>query len=209
MSLGMVVLTVTGVLVYAGVLQRVLDRMYLSDRKALLLLALMFAGTWLPTVTFGLVSVSLGGAVIPVGICIYLLIRADTSWERWRAIVSAVISAGAIYGLTLLLPPEAEMIPIEPNLIYGIASGLISWILSRSRRDAWICGVLGILISDSATAVINWTKGIDQQLILGGGGVFDAAVVSGVLAVLLAEFTGEAVERIVRRRRMTREGQQR
>lgn len=209
MSLGMVVLTVTGVLVYAGVLQRVLDRMYLSDRKALLLLALMFASTWLPTVTIGRVSVSLGGAVIPVGICVYLLIRADTSWERWRAIISAVISAAAIYGITLLLPPEAEMIPIEPNLIDGIASGLIAWILSRSRRDAWICGVLGILISDTATAVINWTKGIEQQLILGGGGVFDAAVVSGVLAVLLAELTGEVVERIVRRHRMTREGQQR
>ena len=78
MSAGMVILTVVAVLIFFGILQRVLDRMYLTDRAALLLVALMFVGTLLPRINLGMVSISLGGAVIPLGVCIYLLIRA-----RW------------------------------------------------------------------------------------------------------------------------------
>ena len=45
MSTGMLVLTVVAVLVFFGVAQRVLDRMRLTDRQALLLVAAMFVGT--------------------------------------------------------------------------------------------------------------------------------------------------------------------
>lgn len=41
MSIGMVLLTVVAVLVFFGVAQRVLDKLYLSDRAALILIALM------------------------------------------------------------------------------------------------------------------------------------------------------------------------
>ena len=44
MSIGMVLLTVVAVLVFFGVAQRVLDKLYLSDRAALILIALMFFG---------------------------------------------------------------------------------------------------------------------------------------------------------------------
>ena len=51
MSIGMVLLTVVAVLVFFGVAQRVLDKLYLSDRAALILIALMFFGTLIPNVT--------------------------------------------------------------------------------------------------------------------------------------------------------------
>ena len=78
MSTGMLVLTVVAVLVFFGVAQRVLDRMRLTDRQALLLVAAMFVGTLLPNVELGQVSLNLGGAVIPLGVCIY------TSFHLWR-----------------------------------------------------------------------------------------------------------------------------
>ena len=61
MSIGMVLLTVVAVLVFFGVAQRVLDKLYLSDRAALILIALMFFGTLIPNVTIGNVSISIGG----------------------------------------------------------------------------------------------------------------------------------------------------
>ena len=42
MSLGMILLVVLALLILFGVLQRVLDRMALTDRQALLLVALIF-----------------------------------------------------------------------------------------------------------------------------------------------------------------------
>ncbi|MBQ8202420.1 MAG: DUF1614 domain-containing protein [Clostridia bacterium] len=199
MSAGMMILTVTAVLVFCGVLQRVLDRMYMRDREALAVIGAMLVGTLLPNVKLGPVSVSVGGALIPVAICVYLLIRADESLERWRTLLGSVLTGAAVYGLSLLLPAEAEELPVDPMLLYGLAGGVIAWVLGRSRRGAFICGIAGVLLADVTTAAVNWAKGIDQQLVLGGAGIADAVVISGVLAVLMCELVGEAVERMVRR----------
>lgn len=200
MSIGMVVLTVAAVLVFFGVAQRVLDRMHLTDKMALVLIAAMFVGTLLPNVEFGMVSVSIGGCVIPLGVCVYLFIKADEGKERLRAGIGAVLTAPAVYALSVFLPNEPEQMWLDPNLIYGLAGGLIAWLLGRSRRAAFICGVIGVLLADIVTALVNWSKGIDQQLVLGGAGLADTVVISGILAVLLAELVGEIAERITRRK---------
>ena len=41
-------------------------------------------------------------------------------------------------------------------------------------------------------------RGTQQQLVLGGAGLADSVVISGILAVLLAELVGEIMERIQR-----------
>lgn len=201
MSVGMVLLTVVAVLVFFGVLQRVLDRMYLTDRMALLLIAAMFIGTLLPNITVGMVAVNIGGAVIPLGVCIYLFCKANETRERVRALIGTAVTAAVVYGLSVLLPDEPEQMWIDPNWLYGLSGGAVAWLLGRSRRCAFICGVTGVILADIVTAVINWSKGIDQQLVLGGAGIGDTAVISGVVAVLLAELLGEMIERIARKRR--------
>lgn len=198
MSIGMVVLTVAAVLVFFGVAQRVLDRMHLTDKMALVLIGAMFVGTLLPNVELGKVSISIGGCVIPLGVCAYLFIKADEGKERLRAAIGAVLTAAAVYALSALLPNEPEQMWLDPNLIYGLAGGLIAWLLGRSRRAAFICGVIGVLLADIVTALVNWNNGIDQQLVLGGAGIGDTVVISGILAVLLAELVGEITERLTR-----------
>lgn len=201
MSIGMLILTVVAVLVFFGVLQRVLDRLHLTDRMALILIAAMFIGTLLPSISIGKVSINIGGAVIPLGVSLYLLYKADERKERIRALIGAVLTGAAVLGLSMLLPDEPEAMFMDPNLVYGIVGGVIAWILGRSRRAAFICGVVGVILADMVTACINWSKGIDQQLVLGGAGIGDTVVISGVLAVLLAELVGEVVERLARKRK--------
>ena len=199
MSIGMVLLTAAAILVFFGAAQRVLDRMYLTDRAALLLIALMFFGTLIPEIRIGSVAVSIGGAVIPAGICAYLLIRAGTWKERTRAIAGALLTAAIVYTVSaFVLPDEPEQLPVDPMYLNGVIAGLIAYVLGRSRRGAFICGVLGVLLADTAVAVINRFNGIEQTLHLGGAGVFDAAMISGLLAVFLAELVGEILERITR-----------
>lgn len=206
MSIGTIVLTVVAVLIFFGALERVLDRMRLTDRAALLLIAAMFVGTLLPNIQLGQVSLGIGGAVIPLGVCVYLLIRANESREVWRSLIGAVLTGAAMFGLSMLLPDEPEEMFMDPNLLYGLAGGAIAWLLGRSRRGAFICGVTGVILADVATAILNWNRGVDQQLVLGGAGIADTVVISGVLAVLLAELVGEIAERVARTRRPAREG---
>lgn len=196
MSIGMVLLTVLALLILFGVGQRVLDRMYLTDRQALLMVAAIFVGGWLPDLQFGRVTLNIGGALIPLGICIYLLVRAGTNKERIRALVAAVLTGAAVYLLGRIMPADPIQTYIDPNYVYGLAAGVVAYLLGRSRRAAFFAGVVGVLLADVAVGAVNWANGIDQTLHLGSAGALDAVVISGLLAVLLAEFVGEALERL-------------
>lgn len=201
MSFGSLLLIIAAILVFCGLLQRVLDRMYLTDRQALLLIGLMLLGTFVPGITWGNVTFHIGGALIPLGVCIYLLIRADSLHERWRSVIGSIVTAVLIYLLSKILPAEAEKMWMEPMWLYGICGGVVAWLIGRSRRAAFICGVVGTLLADTASFIVAMMDGYSAELHLGGGGIADACVISGVVAVLLCETVGEMLERITRRNR--------
>lgn len=200
MTAGMMLLTIAAVLVFCGLLQRVLDRMHLTDRQALLIIGVMFIGSLLPNIVIGPISVNIGGALIPLTICVYLLVKADTDTERWRMMFGSLLTGGAVYALSVLLPAEAEELALDPMWLYGLCGGVIAWVLGRSRRGAFVCGVVGVILADIVSAIIASMQGYQTQLVLGGAGIADAAVISGVMAVLLCELLGETIERIVRSR---------
>ena len=198
MSIGLILLAVVSALVLFGVAQRVLDKMGLTDRAALVIAAALFFGGLIPNIRLGRVSVNLGGAVVPLGVCVYLLVKTDTRKEFWRSILGSILTAAIVFALGRNMPSEPESIIIDPNYVYGLVGGAVAYILGRSRRGAFICGVLGVVLADLAVAVLNWTRGLDQTLTLGGAGMMDVIVLSGLIAVLLAEIVGEITERMVR-----------
>ena len=200
MTFGSFLLSALAVLVLLGAGQRVLDKMRLSDRGALLLIALMFVGGLIPDIDLGAVRLNIGGALIPLGICVYLLVTADTGTERARGLIGAVLTSAAIYLLGRVMPAEPEKIALDPIYVCGIAGGILGWLLGRSRRGAFISGVLGVLLADTVNAVTLWASGVGQELVLGGAGIFDTTVISGILAVLLCELVGELMERVARSR---------
>ena len=198
MAVGLIVLSIVSVLVVFGAAQRVLDRMQLSDRAALVIAALIFFGGLLPEIRLGSVAVNVGGALVPLGVCVWLLAKTDTKREFWRAILGSLLTGLAVFLLGRLLPSEPEAFFLDPIYLYGVAGGLAAYILGRSRRAAFICGVLGVMLADVATALLNWQQDISQTLVLGGAGAMDTIVIAGILAVLLAEFVGEVIERAAR-----------
>lgn len=199
MSVGTLILMIAAILVFCGLLQRVLDRMYLTDRQALMIIGAMLVGTFLPNIAIGLVSVNIGGAIIPLGICVYLFCKADKPNERWRTLFGSLLTGILVYSLSKLLPSEAEMLPLDPMWFYGVCGGIVAWVIGRSRRAAFICGITGVLLADIANALVIWIQGYQTQLTLGGAGIADATVISGVIAVLMCELVGETIERIVRK----------
>ena len=87
---------------------------------------------------------------------------------------------------------------MDPILLYGLAAGAIAYIFGRSRRCAFIAGVIGMMLSNTANAVYVWMKGVPQDFVLGGAGAVDGIVVAGLVGVLLAELLGEIIERMKR-----------
>lgn len=204
MTFGMIVLLVLSLLVIFGVGQRVLDRMRLNDKWAIGVMLAIFIGGLIPAIPIGNWRIGIGGCLIPLALCVWVLIKADSGLEVMRAIFGALLTAAAVWLVSLLVPAEPEAIVIDPNYLYGIVAGIIAYILGRSRRAAFVCAVVGLLLADIATGIVNAVNGVDTLVRLGTGGAFDAIVISGLIAVMLAEFMGELIERIVRGRRKER-----
>ena len=202
MSIGLIMLVVVSLLVLFGVAQRVLDRLRLTDREALLFAALIFIGGLLPEIPVTpLLSFNIGGALVPLGLCAYLLVKAGTGREKARSLAAAVLTGVAIYFMGRLLPDEPEQAFMDYNVLYGLAGGLVAYVFGRSRRGAFVAGVLGAMIADIWSAMDVWRSNMTQPLVLGGAGALDVIVTAGLTAVLLAELVGELIERMSRGRR--------
>ena len=201
MTVGLILLIVTGLLIAFGAGQRALDRLRLTDAQAYVFIALIIVLGFVPEIPLGRVSVNLGGCLLPLGLSVYLFVKADSAWERWRSIIAALVTGAAVWALMRFLPDEPETVPVEPNWLYGIAAAVAAYVLGRSRRCAFIGGVTGVLLAQTASVIPVWLQGVDQTLVLGGAGAFDAVVVAGFLGVMLAEIVGEITERIVRGRK--------
>jgi uncharacterized membrane protein len=197
MSIGTLILIASTILIIFGVGERVLDHLRLNDKVAIIVIIAMIAGTFIPDLKLSdIVSVNVGGAIIPLALVVYLLIKAGTAKEKIRAIVASIITGGLILLADYLLPAEPEQMFMNMNYLYGIIGGLTAYLFGRSRRAAFIAGTLGIILADVTGVIMNLNQGVQSPLRLGGAGVADAVVVSGFLALLLAEFVGELREKM-------------
>jgi uncharacterized membrane protein len=200
MPAGMTILVVAAALIYFGVAQRMLDKMRLTDTQALLFIGLMVAGSFITVpILSGRTNIGLnvGGTLVPLGIVIYLLVTADSAYERIRASIAAVVTAAIIFGIAQYtdFDPSSGAI-IDPLWLFSIVAGIVGYLAGRSRRAAFIAGVLGILLTDVVHAVRARMANMNTTTVLGGAGVFDAMVIAGIIAVALAELVGEARERL-------------
>lgn len=198
MPAGFIILVLVSVLILLGVAHRVLDRLRLTDGGALAVIAAMLVGTFIPDISISRnIAVNIGGAIIPVALAVYLFIKAGTTKERTRAIFAALAAGAAVYALSKILPagPEENQF-MNYYYLYALVGGGIAYLLGRSRRSAFIAGIMAIVLSDLVQAVVNWYTGIPGRTVFGGAGAFDATVIAGVFAVVLAEFIGETREKM-------------
>lgn len=205
MPLGMITLLVILALVYFGTAQRILDRMRLTDKQAIILLLAIGLGSFVDIPILAApteLTINIGGALIPILLCGWLIIKADTMRERLRAVISALLVGVLVFVASRYMPNEPETMFIDPKILYGTTAGLIAYAAGRSRRSAFIGGVLGIVISDLLHMGMLLTSGMAGTTALGGAGAFDVIMIAGLVAVMTAECIGEVRERMSRSDRL-------
>lgn len=206
-SIGIIILIVVSVVVYLGLAQRALDRMRLSDRGALAFIGAIIVGSFinipLPFLPFT-TSVNVGGALVPVGLAIYLLYRAGSRKEWTRALLGAGATGAIVYVIGSLVNAGPTMEPagryavIDAIYLYPLVGGIVAYIIGRSRRAAFIGATLGVLLVDIIHYVWLITQGApaNYAVTIGGAGAFDTIVLAGIIAIILAEIIGESFERL-------------
>lgn len=205
-SIGIIVLIIVSIIIYLGLAHRALDRMRLSDREALIVIAAIILGSFinipLPFLPFT-TSINVGGALVPFVLAVYLLVKAGSNKEWIRALVGAVATAVIVYIVGSLINRGATMEPagryavLDAIYLYPLAGGVVAYIFGRSRRSAFVAATLGVLMVDIFHYAWLLRQGAPANYVvsIGGAGAFDTIVLAGIIAVLLAEIVGEFLER--------------
>lgn len=184
-------LALVSILIFLGLGQRVLDRMRLTDTAALLILAAMIAGHFFPTINLGLhLRVNLGSVAL-LGIAAYLLLTTSPR-ESASALGISLATALLVVITDKVLPPDPGL--LDPVFSAGIFAGILAYLWNRSRRGAFIAGILGVFLADLVAFIQLLVQGINQPIVLGSGGMFSSAVICPFLAVFIAEVIGEVRE---------------
>lgn len=196
-NFGIVLLLAVAVIVYLGLAQRALDRLRLSDRAALLFLVAMIIGGFLPDLPLGgNISINLGGGVIPIILAVYLWSKCERS-EINRSIIALIITSVLVYAAMKIMPLEPTYnFFLDPLYVIAIIAGLVAYASGRTRRGSFIAGSMAMVLNDLAAQVENIFTGAVSAIAIGGAGVFDAVLIAGFIALALAEFIGETVERV-------------
>jgi len=192
---GLIALVVISILIYFGVAHRVLDRLRLSDKAALGVIAAIIIGSFIDIPLGSRIVINLGGLIV-IGLALYVLLGAGTAYEKLRAIIAAAVTALVLYLAGRYLGAEPENMFVDPMYIYPIVAGIVGYIAGRSRRGAFFAAVMGVLALDVGQYFYLARTGQAGTVHVGGAGAFDALILAGVLAVLLAEIIGETLERV-------------
>lgn len=198
MTVGAILLLVVSILIFLGLAQRVLDRLGLTDRSALLFVGAMLIGGFLPDIPLSSnLAINIGGGLIPLILVGYLFVKAGSSMERIRAAVALFATAVITYIVLKIFPLEPTYaVLVDPLYLVALIAGVIGYLAGRSRRTAFIAGVGAIVLNDIFTRIELFARGAKSSLTIGGAGIFDATLVSGLIALGLAELVGEIRERM-------------
>jgi uncharacterized membrane protein len=132
------------------------------------------------------IAVNVGGAVIPVLLCISIMIQQGVRGRMLMTLgVTTLVThllARPVPGVGIALPP------LLPSLVTAGMAILID--RREAPRTAFIAGTLGTLIGADLLN-LRVVRDLGAPVVsIGGAGTFDGVFLIGILAVLLAGFRG-------------------
>jgi uncharacterized membrane protein len=143
----------------------------------------LFGGSPLEFTGKTLITINLGGGVMPCAFSLYLLLHTPITLAE--TIVATALMTGLSYAASR---PIARVGIGMPLLLAPAGAALLAVILDpgNSAPLAYVCGTLGVLIGADVLRLNNIRSMGVPIASIGGAGTFDGVFITGIVAVLLA-----------------------
>ncbi|MDN5849012.1 MAG: DUF1614 domain-containing protein [Nitrococcus sp.] len=131
------------------------------------------------------IAINVGGALIPIVLSIYLLIKN-------KLYLAALLGIAAVAGTVHLLAAPVPGAGISvPAFVPPLVTTAVALLLSRAYAAplAYICGSLGTLIGGDLLNLGQIQNLGTAVASIGGAGMFDGIFITGLLAMVLASLT--------------------
>jgi uncharacterized membrane protein len=129
-----------------------------------------------------LVALNVGGALIPILVSLYLLVRTRMVV---RMLIGTAIVAAVVHALARLVPGAGIAVPmfVPPIVAAGVALLLA---FRRAPPVAYVAGSMGTLVGADILNLGQIARLGAPVVSIGGAGTFDGVFLTGILAGLLA-----------------------
>ena len=137
-----------------------------------------------PTVHTGetVIAVNVGGALIPILISIYLLLKTRM---LGRMVIGTAVVAAVVHSMAELVPGVGIAVPIFiPPLVAAAVALILAF--RQAPPVAYVSGAMGTLIGADLLNLDRITQLGAPVLSIGGAGTFDGIFLTGIIAGLLA-----------------------
>lgn len=134
------------------------------------------------------IAVNLGGCVVPVAICLYLLTTVPNAFAGFLA--ATVMVTVICHSLARPVPGFGISIPVLiPPLSAAISAYVVTRMLElpihQAAGIAYVSGVLGVLIGADLLNLGRIRSLGAPMVSIGGAGTFDGIFLTGILSVML------------------------
>jgi uncharacterized membrane protein len=134
------------------------------------------------------ISVNIGGAVVPVLMCIFLVVHLPEALPGF--IIATVMVTVVCKSLARPIPGLGISIPVLiPPIVAGISAYIVTELLAYTMPTAaaiaYVSGVLGVLIGADLLNLGRIRTLGAPMVSIGGAGTFDGIFLTGILSVIL------------------------
>jgi len=130
-----------------------------------------------------MVSMNVGGALIPIFLSIYLMLK-------WQIFFEPILGVAIVSAISYRLARSVRGVGIAlPLFIPPLLAALVAILISSSEYTpavAYISGTLGTLIGADLLHLKDISRINAPVVSIGGAGTFDGIFLTGIIAVLLA-----------------------
>ena len=179
--------------VQIGILTIAFDKLGLSAESAYLLFMTILFGSMINLPLFDMkaeaeegatrITVNVGGCVVPVAFCIYLL--KHHSFEPAALLTAVSVVTLLSWKVSRQLPGIGIGMPV---FLAPVTAAAVSYLLDARQAAplAYISGTLGVLIGSDLLHLKELKKMGAPIASIGGAGSFDGIFITGIVAALLA-----------------------
>ena len=134
-----------------------------------------------PTVATTIVAVNVGGAIIPILMCLWLMPRTPL----FRTMLAITVVTIVAFSMAEVVPGKGIAInALVPPGVSAIVSMALAW--RRAAPMAYVSGVLGTLVGADLLHLPEAIRAGGTYLSIGGAGIFDGIFLIGIFAAFLS-----------------------